>query len=112
MARTLWYGEQPKIIARQLDFCDMFIKRFKYILNSAEYTITRKEKFSFLAKKSCLDKARGGELSVTPEKVVVYPPAERAESQSQLPISSSVSLVCNMNFRFWVIEAAIASGVL
>jgi hypothetical protein len=47
----LWYGEQPNAIARQLKFCCILILKkvqsFKYIISSAEYTITRKRIFLF-----------------------------------------------------------------
>jgi hypothetical protein len=59
----LWYGEQPNVIVRQLNLCNIFIlkKKFKALktllhTRSAQCTITRKRVFLF----PCLDKATGG----------------------------------------------------
>jgi hypothetical protein len=39
----LWYGEQPNAIARQLDFCSLFIEKlvqsFKYIIKKVRLNI-------------------------------------------------------------------------
>jgi hypothetical protein len=66
-----------------LIFATYLFKASNTLLNSTEYTITRKEKFSFLAYKSCLDTAMGGELSVTlTSKVVVYTLQLRGQSHN------------------------------
>jgi hypothetical protein len=52
LCRTLWYGEQPNEIARQLDFCFIIFKdKFKAsntLLNITENTKTRKIVYWFL----------------------------------------------------------------
>jgi hypothetical protein len=44
-----WYGNPPNAIARQLNFCYIFIQKLvqalKTLLNSAEYPVTRERVF-------------------------------------------------------------------
>jgi hypothetical protein len=58
LARTLCSVEEPNVIVKKLNFCCLYkykrminskLKASNALLNSAEYAITRKEHFSFLA---------------------------------------------------------------
>jgi hypothetical protein len=76
----MWYEEKLNAIARQLHFCyisaEIKFKASITFLNVPAYIITRKEYFSFLVLHR-----NSGVLRVTiVRKIVLYFPAERAES--------------------------------
>jgi hypothetical protein len=86
---ALCSGEEPNAIGRSLNFCYICIKN-KVIgsntsLNSAKYTITKKEYFSFLAQISCQDTAT---VVYTKSSISVCAPAIRGSGQAPLlPLS-------------------------
>ncbi len=81
LSRTLWYREQVNV-ARQLDFCCIFILKFNPLATFKKRWINDNKRKSILfpCLKSFLAHNNSGGLNVTlPSQVVVYSPARRAE---------------------------------